>query len=179
MSRRWKRLDCPGLEIMRLSEDGQGWRAQSVLTCDDETPFGLTCDWRLDKTWRSRSLDLICVDDRGEHQVLIERAGPTSWRIDGLRRLDLEGCAEIDLSATPFCNGLALKRFGTESSEMTALYVLAPDLIAEPSRQRYERLGERQWRYVDLGAAKGFTAVLDFDSEGFVLLYENLFQALS
>lgn len=179
MMRRWKRLDAPGLEIMTLSEDADGWRAQSVLTCDDEAPFGLTCDWRLDKAWRSRSLELTCLEASGERNLLIERAGATSWRVDGLRRLDLEGCAEIDLSATPFCNGLALKRLGHKPGEMTALYVLAPNLSAEPSRQRYERLDERQWRYADLGAAKGFTAVLDFDSEGFVLHYEGLFEALS
>lgn len=163
---------------MTLREEPEGWRARSVIADGGETPFGLTCDWRLDKAWRSRSLELACLDATGERRLLIERAGPASWRMDGLRRLDLEGCAEIDLSATPFCNGLALKRLGHEPGEMTALYVLAPDLSAEPSRQRYERLGERRWRYVDLGAAKGFTAVLDFDSEGFVRHYEGLFEAL-
>ena len=178
MFRRWRRLDHPGLEILNLREDAEGWRAQSVITDGGDEPFGLTCDWRLDADWRSRSLELACICASGEHTLTIERAGPSSWRIDGLRRLDLEGCAEIDLSATPFCNGLALKRLGWQPGEMIALYVLAPALSAEPSRQRYERLGERQWRYVDLGAAQGFTAVLDFDSDGLVRRYEGLFEAL-
>jgi uncharacterized protein len=59
-----------------------------------------------------------------------------------------------------------------------ALYVDASDLSVQPSRQRYERLGERQWRYVDLGVAKGFKAVLDFDEDGIVTTYEGLFERI-
>jgi uncharacterized protein len=178
MLRRWKRLDVPGLEVMTLSEDAEGWRARSVIADGGDEPFGMVCDWRLDTTWRSRSLELSCIDAAGERSLSIARAGPNSWRIDGEARPDLDGCAEIDLSATPFCNGLALKRLGHEPGEMIALYVLAPALSVESSRQRYEKLGERKWRYVDLGAAKGFTALLDFDSEGLVRHYEGLFEAL-
>jgi uncharacterized protein len=178
MFRRWRKLDFPGLEIMTLNEDAEGWRARSVIADGGDEPFGMTCEWRLDRDWRSRSLDLSCFGDTGERTLNIVREGPSGWRINSEARPDLEGCAEIDLSATPFCNGLALRRLSYEPGEMTALYVLAPALSVEPSRQRYERLGERQWRYVDLGAAKGFTAVLDFDSDGFVRHYEGLFEAL-
>ena len=175
MFRRWRRLDYPGLEIMTLSE---AWRARSVIADAGGEPFGMVCDWRLDKDWRSRSLDLSRLDADGERMLSIARAGPTSWRVNGEPRPELDGCAEIDLSATPFCNGLALRRLGHEPGELTALYVLAAALSVEPSRQRYERLGERRWRYVDLGAAKGFTAILDFDTDGLVRRYEGLFEAL-
>jgi hypothetical protein len=178
MLRRWKRLDHPGLEIMNLSEDEEGWRARSVIT-DGGEAFGMICDWRLDRDWRSRSLQLSLTDSGPERTLSIARAGPASWRVNGDPRPDLEGCLEIDLSATPFCNGLALRRLDYAANELTALYVLAPALSVQPSRQRYDRLGERRWRYVDLGAAKGFEAVLEFDSEGFVRRYEGLFEALT
>jgi len=163
---------------MSLSEDADGWRARSVIVDGGDDPFGMTCDWRLDRNWRSRSLELSRLAPGAERRLSVERAGPNSWRVDGAARPDLEGCAEIDLSATPFCNGLALKRLNHEPGELTALYVLAPTLSIEPSRQRYERLGERRWRYVDLGAANGFTAVLTFDADGLVRHYEGLFEAL-
>jgi uncharacterized protein len=178
MFRRWRRLDYPGLEIMNLSEDAEGCRARSVIADGGDEPFGMVCDWRLDRDWRSRSLDLSLIGPDGERTLSIRRAGLSSWRVNGASRPDLGGCDEIDLSATPFCNGLALKRLGCEPGELTALYVLAPALSVEPSRQRYESLGERQWRYVDLGAAKGFTAVLDFDADGLVRHYEGLFEAI-
>lgn len=179
MFRRWKRLDFPGLEIMTIEQDAKGWRARSMITDGSDEPFGMQCDWRLDQAWRSRSLQLSRLDAAGEAHLRIERAGPGSWIVDGTPRPDLEGCAEIDLSATPFCNGLALKHLNQQPGELVALYVLASALSVEPSRQRYERLGERQWRYVDLGAAKGFTAVLDFDSDGLASHYEGLFEALA
>ena len=73
-----------------------------------------------------------------------------------------------------FSNGLALRHLGEKPGELTALFVLAP---VQPSRQRYERL-ENGWRYVDLGAAKGFTAVLTFDEHLIVRHYEGLFESL-
>jgi hypothetical protein len=177
MLRRWKRIDFPGFETLHLDGDADGLRARSVIVDNGDTPFGLTADWRLDRDWVSRSLHLTLIRDAGVRELAIARTGATSWRVDGEPRPDLEGCLEVDVSATPFCNGLALRRLGREPGELTALYVLASDLSVQPSRQRYERAGA-DWRYVDLGAAKGFTAVLRFDKDLIVRDYEGLFQAL-
>lgn len=89
-------------------------------------------------------------------------------RLEGQLRPDLEGCDEIDVSATPFCNSLAIRRLEHRSGELTTVYVDPPKLIATPSRQRYEALSARRWRYVDLGVATGFEAVLDLDEDGLV-----------
>jgi uncharacterized protein len=138
----------------------------------------MTAEWRLDSNWRSRSLLLQVIDEAAAtRQLQIVRPGPASWEIDGKARPDLDGCAEIDVSATPFCNGLALRHLDQQPGELTALYVLAPDLTVQPSRQRYERL-EDGWRYVDLGAAAGFTAILTFDDHLIVRGYEGLFETL-
>ena len=177
MLRRWKRIDFPGFETLALEEDADGIRARSVIIDNSDEPFGLVADWRLDRGWVSRSLHLTLLRDGGVRELAIARTGPLSWRVDGEARPDLDGCLEIDVSATPFCNGLALRRLGHEPGELTALYVLASDLSVEPSRQRYERAGEN-WRYVDLGVAKGFEAVLEFDSDGIVRRYEGLFEPL-
>lgn len=177
MLRRWKRIDFSGFETLALEEDADGWRARSVIIDNSEAPFGLSVEWRLDRNWVSRSVQLTLIRDGGVRELAIERTGAVSWRVDGAPRPDLEECAEIDVSATPFCNGLALRRLGQEPGELTALYVLASDLTIQPSRQRYERAGDK-WRYVDLGAAKGFTAILSFDEHLIVRDYEGLFEAL-
>jgi hypothetical protein len=67
---------------------------------------------------------------------------------------------------------------GCESGELTALYVPAATLKPIPSAQRYERQADRQWRYVDKGAAAGFEADLKLDADGLVSHYEGLFEAL-
>ena len=178
MFKRWRRLDAPGLEVLSLQEDADGITARSVIVDASDTAFGMTAEWRLDLNWRSQSLVLQVTDAAAmTRQLHIVRTGPASWEVDGKARADLDGCAEIDVSATPFCNGLALRHLGEKPGELTALYVLAPDLTVQQSRQRYERL-ENGWRYVDLGAAKGFTAVLTFDDHFIVRDYEGLFETL-
>ena len=178
MFKRWRRLDSPGLEVLSLHEGADGITARSVIIDASDNAFGMTAEWRLDSNWRSRSL-VLQVTDTGAttRQLHIVRMGPASWEVDGKTRADLDGCAEIDVSATPFCNGLALHHLGEKPGELTALFVLAPDLTVQPSRQRYDKL-ENGWRYVDLGAAKGFTAVLTFDAHLIVRDYEGLFESL-
>lgn len=46
-----------------------------------------------------------------------------------------------------------------------------------PSRQRYERISDRNWRYHDLGVASGFSADLQLDEDKLVKTYAGLFEA--
>lgn len=171
----WRRLDFAGLEILQLNQDAQGVEARSTIIDAGDGRFSLQAVWSLDAHWRSRSLELIQESADGMKTLRIER-GQRSWLVNDKLRPDLADCLEIDVSATPFCNGLALHGLRHEAGELTALYVDAHDLSVQPSRQRYDKLGAQQWRYVDLGVANGFTAVLDFDEDGLVTNYEGLFQ---
>jgi uncharacterized protein len=178
MFRRWRRLDEPGLELLHLVQEQDSIFVSSTLVHAGAEPFGVRYMWMLDSDWRTKSLRLELSSERKDQALLIERMGETSWRIDGQPRPDLDGCVEVDVSATPFCNGLAIRRLGNQTREMTALYVALPELTVEPSLQRYEFHSPGRWRYVDLGAAKGFTAMLDLDADGLVAHYEGLFEAI-
>lgn len=173
----WRRLDFAGLELMELELGADGVEARSSLIDADEAPFALSLHWRLDRAWRSRSLSITRADADAETRLEIAR-NAQGWRINGEDRPDLAECLEIDVSATPFCNGLALRGLGREPGELTALYVDAADLSVQPSRQRYERISDLRWRYVDLGVAKGFEAVLEFDDDLVVTRYESLFERI-
>lgn len=176
MLRRWRRVDEPGLELMALSRGPSGLSVRSTLIHAGAASVGLRYRWELDPSWRTRTLH-IGRTDAVEKSLAIERTGDTSWRVDGEARPDLSGCHEVDLSATPFCNTLAIRRFGNAAGEWLALFVEASVLTCQPSRQRYEPLGPRAWRYVDKGVSDGFTARLDLDEEGLVAKYEHLFEA--
>src|SRR4051794_8736136 len=119
----------------------------------------------------------IRLEGEEERSLLIERSGDANWLVDGVERPDLDGCEEVDLSVTPFCNTLALKRLAG-AGELTTLYVSFPQLKLQPSRQRYERLSTRSFVYTDLGAAEGFEAKLEVDANGIVTHYEDLFEHL-
>ncbi|MFN4015591.1 MAG: putative glycolipid-binding domain-containing protein [Reyranella sp.] len=176
MLRRWRRVDEPGLELMALSRGPSGLSVRSTLIHAGAESVGLRYRWELDPSWRTRTLHIERTD-AVEKSLAIERTGDTSWRVDGEARPDLSGCHEVDLSATPFCNTLAIRRFGNAAGEWLALFVEASVLTCQPSRQRYEPLGPRAWRYVDKGVSDGFTAQLDLDEEGLVEKYEHLFEA--
>jgi hypothetical protein len=175
--RTWRRIDEePGLEHFRLRRTRAGIEVESALINGGKRPFSMQYVWSLDGQWRSRRLHLRVFAPE-EKSVVIERAGPASWKVDGKPSPAFDGCDELDVSATPFCNALAIRAAGRRSShELTALYVAVPELELTPSRQRYERLGAARWRYVDLGVARGFTAVLQLDREGLVRKYQHLFE---
>lgn len=175
MMRKWRRLDEPGLEVFRIAPDGDGWRATSTVVHAGADAFGLTYVWLLDRDWRTRWLDLRLLNPTLQ-EMTIERV-PDGWRVDGREQPDLARCDEIDLSATPFCNSLAIRLLQGPGA-LTALYVDLPSLRFLPSRQRYGVLGDNRWRYVDLGVAQGFEADLTLDRDGFVIDYEGLFEAV-
>jgi hypothetical protein len=176
MFRLWRRIDQSGLELARFDIEKHGVTVSSTLVDGGRSPFSLRYIWTLDPAWRTRTLRIEHMngDDRW---LTIERDGDASWRLDRRSAPHLEGCRELDLSATPFCNSLAMKLLGGEG-EFDAAYISAEDLSVTPSRQRYEKMSERNWRYIDLGVAHGFTAALQLDRDGLVERYEGLFEAL-
>lgn len=173
----WRRLDYPGLELMHLQQSTDGVVASTTIMDASEKPFVLRGEWRLDSHWRSRLLTLEFQSEDFSKRLHIERSA-IGWSVDGVARPDLAECLEIDVSATPFCNGLAVRALKHEPGDFTALYVDASDLSVQPSRQAYEWLGPRQWRHIDKGVDAGFTAVLDFDADHVVTTYEGLFARL-
>jgi uncharacterized protein len=176
--RRWRRLDEPGLEVVHLVKTEDEIRVTSDLVYAGANAFGLRYSWSLDTRWQTRALHMAL--NRGGRVLScdIERAQPSAWLVDGRPRPDLNGCSELDLSATPFCNTLAIRNLRA-TGELVVGFVQLPELSIVPSLQRYETMGPGQWRYIDLGVAKGFTAVLTLDSEGLVQHYEGLFEEIS
>ena len=113
----------------------------------------------------------------GHARLVMERVGE-GWHVDGAARPDLEGCDEPDLSVTPFCNALPIRRLDDEPGamlDMDAAHIDAAALTVVRSAQRYERIGEHSVRYIDRGVADGFTALLALDHDGMVKRYEHLF----
>jgi hypothetical protein len=177
---RWRRLPDAGIEVMRLDTTHEHVRARGEVIDAGERPFALTYDWLLDPAWRTRRVN-ISLRDADTRNLVIERMDASRWRVDGHERPDLAGCDEIDLSATPFCNTLALRRFGPPpgaAGEMTALYVGFPALELSPSRQRYEQIARREFVYVDLGVYAGYRARITVDEDGLIESYEGLFERI-
>jgi hypothetical protein len=178
----WRRVDWPGLEVLRLTRGPEGHQVRSEVVDGGEAPFALRYEANFSPDWRSRWLRARLTPRTGpERGLLVEREGELGWRVDGAARPELEGCEELDLALSPFSNMLALRLLALEpggSRELLTTYVAFPELTVQPSRQRYERLGPRLFRYVDLGAAAGFEARITVDEDDMVRLYEGLFERI-
>ncbi|MDQ0465233.1 hypothetical protein QO010_003020 [Caulobacter ginsengisoli] len=177
----WRRTDVAGLERLSLTLSADGVSAQSTILCAEDGGFRLDHRWELTPEWRTTRLDVERSGALGTERLTLERAGE-GWCVDGHRRADLDGAEEPDLSVTPFCNTFPIRRTPAavgESLTLDTCYIDAAAMTVARSRQRYDRLGPRRLRYVDLGVSRGFEADLLVDDEGLIVSYQHLFERVA
>jgi hypothetical protein len=174
----WRRLDVEGLERLELAIEPHGVAARSTVICLEAGGFRLEHCWGLDPDWRAQSVTVERWNSDGHGLLRLERVG-SRWQVNGERRPDLDNAEEPDLSVTPFCNTLPIRRapeIAGESLTLDTAFIDGVALTVERSRQRYDWQGPRRLRYVDLGLARGFEADLEVDDAGLVLRYEHMFE---
>jgi uncharacterized protein len=121
---------------------------------------------RVDGAWATRHTDVRA----GGRSATIRADELGGWSVEGTDRGDLQGCTDVDLGFTPATNTLPVRRLGLsigQSAQIEAAWVLFPSLSVERAVQRYERLGERRYRY----SSGTFSVELDVDEHGLVLDY--------
>jgi uncharacterized protein len=176
----WRRTDVECLERLALMVGVRGVQAVSTVIGVADEGFRLDHVWQLTPDWRAVSLHVERWGAHDRRVLALERDG-SGWRVNGQRRPDLDGTDEPDLSVTPFCNTLPIRRLlGSDDASLTldVAYVNGRDLTVTRSRQRYERQGPSRIRYIDLGPFPGFEAELHVDGRMPVVSYEHLFERL-
>jgi len=175
----WRRIDeFAGMEFLRLGIGGRRITVESDLICMEAGGFHLSHKWELTSDWRAQSLRIEKHDAKGARALLLERDG-SGWRVDGEPRPDLDGAEEPDLSVTPFCNTLIMRRVPIEEGgnvTVDVAYIDGADLSVVRSRQRYDFRKPGLYRYIDLGVAEGFEADLQVDDQKLVINYQHLFE---
>ena len=177
----WRRIDLPGLERLGGTTGDEGCVAASTGIRLADGGYRGDHRWRFDREWRVQAVVVERWGPQGRHGLRLERA-EGGWCVDGTPRPDLDGAEEPDLSVTPFCNTLAIRRVPPDPGATRTLDVAYIDglaLTVARSRQRYVRLGAGRLRYVDLGTAVGFEAEISVDDAGWVLQYPPLFERVT
>lgn len=161
-----------------------------------ERPAGLTLAGRLVGVAEDRPLEVayeIACDRYGATDRLtitqahgaetrtlkLVRMG-AGWRRNGRPAPQLSGCLDVDLGASPSTNLLPIRRLagtGGRAFEIRAAWVSFPDLDVQPSRQLYELIGERLWRYRNLDS--GFTAEIEVDRFGLPIDYRGVWTRIA
>jgi uncharacterized protein len=178
----WAPWEGPGLEHLRLVASDRSVVANGmVVGLQAGRPFRISYEIRCDGRWRVREVQVAAPDsERPVLELLADGNG--QWKRRGGESIsELEGCIDIDISATPFTNTLPIRRLGLEpgeSEELTVTYIRVPELLIGPERQRYGYL----WAQADSGLYRfealpsGFTAELPVDGDGLVIDYPGLFR---
>ena len=172
----------PGLEHLRLVPEEGGSVADGLIVgMDRQRAFRARYEIRCDARWRVREVR-VAVPGSDQPAVELVADGDGSWTTRGSDTVpELEGCVDIDISATPFTNALPIRRLGLgpgESAELAVAYVDVPELQVGPERQRYECLEAHSdgglYRFEALPS--GFTAEIPVDADGLVVDYPGLFR---
>lgn len=133
----------------------------------------------LDKWWKVRFVKISLLA-RPYKFLVLSSDYYGRWFNQSNRHLsDLDGCIDIDISATPFTNTLPIRRLDqqlTESQQLKVVYIRVPELEVLPVMQRYTRLSDSKFRYENISS--GFCGELTVDEQGLVLDYPDLFEAV-
>ncbi len=178
----WTPWSEPGLEHLHLLQQEGNVLADSIIVgVSNRMPFRLHYEITCDSHWNVKELGLTLLSGNRE-SIKTQTDGQGHWSTyTGDPVPSLEGCIDVDISATPFTNTLPIRRLELrpgQSAELLVAYVAIPEMELEPMSQRYTCLAlnthERLYRYESV--VSGFSAELPVDSDGLVIDYPGLFK---
>src|SRR5215204_3000090 len=171
----WVPWEGPGLEHLRLVTSDGGVVANGlVIGLEAGRPFRIGYEIRCDGHWRVQEVR-AAAPDSGPPVLELLTDGEGHWKRGGGEPIpELDGCIDVDISATPFTNTLPIRRLGLqpgESADVDVAYIRVPELLVGLERQRYGCLeAQADSRRGRVGArASGFTAGLRGGADGWVM----------
>jgi hypothetical protein len=177
----WSQWNEPGLEHFRLVQRGDEIVADGVVIgVENDTAFRLRYQVRCDSQWRVREVKVDSLD--AAKNIRLTTNGEGLWFDESGKYISmLDGCIDIDITATPFTNTLPIVRLAIkkgESIELTVAYIVIPEMQLTLDKQRYTHLGISSFgsRYKFESVNNDFTADLPTDSDGLVEDYPKLFR---
>jgi hypothetical protein len=178
---RWEPMDRSGIEHLHVRTTTGGLVAQSVVVgTHNDAKYGIFYRVVLDANWAVRELEIN--DTATDQKLVLSADGKGKWfDANGTHLAGLDGCVDIDISATPFTNTLPIRRLQLKhgaAQVLRVVYIPVPALKPVAVEQRYTCLQpNRLYRYE--GLTSGFMAELSTDEDGFVVDYPGLFRRLS
>ena len=173
----WQPWDEPGLEHLHLKQEAGAIVANGmILRVQESRPFRVHYQVRCDRQWRVREALITRLDDR--RVISLRSNGEGVWTDgNGAALLHLDGCVDIDISASPFTNTLPIRRLNLTSgaAEVIAVaFISVPDMQVTLEQQQYTCLEGAAYQFLSLDG--GFTARLPVDADGLVIDYPGLFK---
>jgi hypothetical protein len=176
----WQAWAGVGLESVRVIDDGDGVRAESVaLGVAGGRAYTVRYAVRCDTGWRVRTMEAWSLGGDGA-SLALSSDGRGHWMgPDGRHHAALEGCFDVDLPSTLFTNTLPIRRLGLVpgwSEELSVVYIDVPELSVSVARQRYTCLtwGADGGRYRFESIGTDFTSEITLDADALVVDYPRI-----
>lgn len=174
---RWAAESGCGLEHLVIRQEPNGVVAEG-LVIGERFGSGYAAHYRIEVAhdWSTRN---VCVGLVGGPTLLLSADGAGAWRdAEGKPLPLLDGCIDVDISATPFSNSLPIRRLALNQGErrqIRVVYLAVPGLTVDPVDQAYTCLEPgRRYRYE--GLFREFESELCVDAQGLVEDYPSLFR---
>jgi hypothetical protein len=183
----WVPQQGPGVEHLRLVvHDGTARADGLIIGLDDDQAVRVHYELHCDAAWCARVVRVTVLAPPAP-TLHLQADGQGHWTdAAGQPVPALEGCLDVDLSATPFTNTLPIRRLALrpgESADLRVAYIAVPGLRVSAVRQRYGYLVRSseggRYRYESLpgeGLPAGFTDEVQVDADGLVITYPKLFR---
>ncbi|MBC7929740.1 MAG: putative glycolipid-binding domain-containing protein [Rubrivivax sp.] len=177
----WTQWSRPGLEHLHLACRGDEVVADGIiLGVENGMAFRLRYEVRCDSHWIVRRVRVSSLS--GAQDISLAADGEGHWSDASGKAIHmLDGCLDVDISATPFTNTLPIRRLALkpgESSDLKVAYIAIPEMQVTLERQRYTCLAVSsvggEYRFESLDSS--FTADLPVDADGLVEDYPTLFR---
>ncbi|WGF88459.1 putative glycolipid-binding domain-containing protein [Marinivivus vitaminiproducens] len=175
---RWTEWSGTGLQHVHVHEGDDGVLLRGVAISGDNEPVSRAYRFviDLDRDWHVLRAEIECVDDG--RSVVLNADGRGSWSDgEGIALPTLAGAIDIDLAFSPITNTLPIRRLDLqpgEAADIVTAYI-APDLSLSADPQRYTCI-ERARLYRYDSRDSDFTAEIEVDGDGLVVLYPGLFR---
>jgi uncharacterized protein len=173
---RWQAEDGYGLEHAEITVRPSGIEAESVVIGDRFGPYGARYRLLCAADWSVRSVEINVV---GAGTLRLTSDGAGHWKdAAGVSLGELQGCLDVDISATPLTNTLPIRRLqlaSAERREIRVVYIQVPSLVPALAMQAYTCLVSNE-RYRYEGLFDRFETELVVDAEGLVIDYPTLFR---
>jgi hypothetical protein len=174
---RWAAESGRGLEHLDIRREPHRVVTTGVVIGDRfGVGYGAHYQIEMAEDWSVRKVRVMLADGR---ELSLSADGVGTWHdSEGNVIPQLNGCIDIDVSATPFSNSLPIKRLGLRQGERTQIrvaYLAIPSLTVECVDQAYTCIEPgRRYRYE--GLFRNFEADLCLDEQGLVMDYPSLFR---
>lgn len=177
----WSQWSKPGLQHLHLKHRGDEIAADGIiLGIENGAAFRLRHEILCDSKWRVRKVRVNSLNDAQD--IYLSADGEGHWSDKSGKAISmLDGCVDVDITATPFTNTLPIRRLALkqgESSELTVAYIVVPEMQVTIDKQRYTCLeisyAGSKYKFESLDSE--FTADLPVDAHGLVQDYPELFR---